>query len=287
MHKRRRRTLISLVTTASVVVASAACSSESSPTNLAADVPLQSGQQSVLFDAIGASNLAVDADNVLYMGGGVGILTYTPGQNKPKPMPHTDFGVSTFAVAPDGALYFVTLNHTVETLKAGATTPELLPFGTLRGWSDIVVARDRTVYLGDNERDKLLKLAPGAQSPTEVPVSGVAELGHMVIDADDNLYASSEGRIVKIAKGATTAEPVDGGPTPAGGLAVDAGGNLYATDVKAGTVSRMPRGGGDWVQLPFSDIQSPTSIAVDGDGTVYVVAAVKHEGLKVISLTAE
>ncbi|ODQ89527.1 hypothetical protein BHQ18_13985 [Mycolicibacterium flavescens] len=275
-----------MLSTLALTVA-AGCSSESSPTNLAADVPVQTGQQSVLFDAIGASSLAVDAKNTLYMGGSIGILTYTRGEERPKPLPHTRFGVSTLAVAPDGALYFVTLEHQVQTLKPGSTTPEPLPFGELREWSGLAVSRDGTVYLGDNSRDVLLKLAPGAQSPTEVPVSGASELGHLVIDADDNLYASSEGKIVKIAKDATTAEVVEGAPADAGGLAVDAAGNLYATDVKAGTVSRMPAGGGDWVQLPFNDIQSPTRIAVDGDGNVYVVAAIRGEGLKVVSLTAK
>jgi DNA-binding beta-propeller fold protein YncE len=68
-----------------------------------------------------------------------------------------------------------------------------------------------------------------------------------------------------------------------GGLAVDAAGNLYATDVNANTVSRMPAGGGDWVQLPFSGLQSPTHIAVDGDGNVYVV----HEGRQLVRLDAK
>ena len=79
------------------------------------------------------------------------------------------------------------------------------------------------------------------------------------------------GKIVKITKNATTAEPVVGVTDHVGGLAVDAAGNLYATDVKANTVSRMPAGGGDWTQLPFSGLQSPTRITVDRDGNVYVI----------------
>ena len=78
-------------------------------------------------------------------------------------------------------------------------------------------------------------------------------------------------KIVKIAKDAKKAEPVAGAPDKAGGLAVDAAGNLYATDRKAATVSRMPAGGGDWVELPFNGLQSPSAITVDGDGNVYVM----------------
>lgn len=76
-------------------------------------------------------------------------------------------------------------------------------------------------------------------------------------------------------------------PDNVGGLAVDAGGNLYATDIEADTVSRMPAGGGEWVQLPFSGIQSPTRIAVDDDGNVYVIAAIRERGRQIIRLGAE
>ncbi len=48
--------------------------------------------------------------------------------------------------------------------------------------------------------------------------------------------------------------------------------------------TRRPAGGGDWVQLPFSGIQSPADIAVDSDGNVYVVAAEKFKGLRVVKL---
>lgn len=68
-----------------------------------------------------------------------------------------------------------------------------------------------------------------------------------------------------------TTEPVGGASDNVGGLAVDAAGNLYATDRKANTVSRMPAGGGHWVQLPFHGLQRPADITVDGDGKIYVL----------------
>jgi len=128
-----------------------------------------------------------------------------------------------------------------------------------------------------------LKLAPGANAPTELPVEGVNGPGHMAIDADDNLFVSMMGKIVKITKDATTAEPVVGVPDHVGGLAVDAAGNLYATDAKANTVSRMPAEGGDWAQLPFSGLQSPTHITVDRKGDVYVI----NQGDQVVRLAAK
>ena len=241
----------------------------------------------MLFDAMGFTDMAVDAKNTLYLGGSLGIATVTPGADKPIPLEHGGLPVSTLAAAPDGTLYFVTLDNVVESLAPGSTAPDRLPFGELRQRSQIAVGKDGTVYLGDNQQDKLLTLAPGANSPTALPVEGVNGMGHMVVDANDNVFVSVMGKVVKIAKNATTVETVEGAPDNVGGLAVDAGGNLYATDIEAGTVSRMPAGGGEWVQLPFSGIQSPTRIAVDDDGNVYVIAAIRDRGRQIIRLGAE
>ncbi|OMC29967.1 hypothetical protein A5740_17045 [Mycobacterium sp. GA-1841] len=248
-----------------------ACSPNStSPT---VEVPVQKGRQTAIpVDQLEVRAIGVDSDNVLYLGGSTGIWTVHPGAAEPAPLKlDVQPAISTMAVAPDGALSFVARGGIAERVKPGTTRAEALPFDKLRQFSGIAVARDGTVYLGDNEHHTLLKLAPGASTPTELPVEGISGLGHMVIDGEDNIYVSMRGTIMKIAKDATTAEPVKGATDHAGGLAVDAAGNLYVTDLRAKTVSRMSARGGDWVQLPFSGLQTPAGIAVDGDGNVYVV----------------
>jgi hypothetical protein len=272
---------------AAIVVANAvaACSSNPAPSALADDVPLQSGQQTTLFDAMGYSGMAVDGANVLYLGGSFGVATVRPGADTPTPLEGGP-PVMTFAVAPDGTLSFVSLDHVVETVRPPATRPEALPFGNLKYWSQIAVGTDGAVYLADNENDRLLTLEPGAAEPTALPVEGLEDIGHMVIDADDNLYAYMNKTLVKIAKGATSVEPIDDAPENIGGLAVDAAGNLYASDNRAGTVSRRPAGGGDWARLPLRDIQNTTDIAVDRDGNLYVIATKKWEGFQVVKLAA-
>lgn len=264
-----------------------ACSSDSAPTSLAEDVPLQTGQQTALFEAVAVNAMAVDGQNILYLGGVTGgIREFVPGADEPTPL--NGVPVTSLAAAPDGTLYFARVDSTIHMLKPGSADPEPLPFGELRRRGQIAVGHDGTVYVGDNENDKLLKLTPGAEQPAEVSVDGVQGFGHMVVDADDTLYFSAMGKIMKLPPNETTAEPVQGAPDRAGALAVDAAGNLYATDNAAGTVSRMPAGGGDWVELPFADIRSPTKIAVDGDGTVYVVADIgQARGLHVIRLAAK
>jgi streptogramin lyase len=291
-HRRRhQRTVASFVGVIAIVVGSAlaACSPSSPPASKKADVPLQTGTQTTLpVDAAGYSVLSVDAKNVLYLAGGRGIATVAPGAADATPvrLPGSST-VLTLAAAPDGALYFVTTEGVVEKLAPGSTTPEPLPFDKLQQFSDIAVSRDGTVFLGDDERNVLLRLTAGASAPTKLAVEGVDGPGHMVVDADDNLFVSMKGKIVKIGKDATTAEPVDGATDHAGGLAVDEAGNLYATDVKANTVSRKPGGGGDWAQLPLRGLQSPTAITVDGDGNVYVLNRGARAREEVVRLAAE
>lgn len=268
-----------------VAIVLVACSPRSASTSRSADMPLQAGKQTTLaHGGMRFTAISVDAKNVLYLGGDPGISTLAPGAAKPIPLKLSGYPtVSTLAAAPDGKLYFVTFEGVVETVTPGSTNPEPLPFGKLQQFSEIAVAKDGTVYLGDVQHNKLLKLPPGATAPTELPVAGVNGPGHMVIDADDNLFVSMMGKIVEIAKNATTTEPVTGVTDHVGGLAVDAAGNLYATDVKANTVSRRPAGGGAWAQLPFSGLQSPTDITVDGDGNVYVI----NQGHQVVRLAAK
>ncbi|WP_454793181.1 hypothetical protein [Mycolicibacterium lutetiense] len=250
-----------------------ACSPGTGPTALIKDVPLQSGKQTTLpFSSFDYREMGVDAKNVLYLGGTGGFATLTPGAARPAPMkPSGNPPVSTFGVAPDGRLSFVALGGAVQTIAPASTAPEPLPFDKLTKFGKMAVGQDGSVYVADNQRNKLLKLSPGATAPTELPVEIGNGLGHLVIDADDNLYSARDGKILKVAKNAKNAEPIAEVPDNVGGLAVDAAGNLYATDRQAGTVSRMPGRGGDWVQLPFNGLQSPSAITVDGDGNVYVM----------------
>jgi hypothetical protein len=83
--KTRRRQLDAarrfMLGVAAVVVATvlAACSSDSASTSRPAEVPLQAGKQTTLaIDATGYTAMAVDAKNVLYLGG-IGISTLAPG----------------------------------------------------------------------------------------------------------------------------------------------------------------------------------------------------------------
>lgn len=240
---RPRKGFVVAVAATVVVSVLAACSPGSAPTALSKDVPLQSGEQTTFpFRGFDYREMGVDAKNILYLGGTGGFATLPSGADQPAPMRTSGNPVvSTFGVAPDGRLSFVALGGVVETIAPGSSsTPEPLPFDKLTKFGQMAVGTDGSVYITDNQRNKLLKLAPGAAAPVELPVEIGNGLGHLVIDADDNLYSARDGNILKIAKGADEAVPIADAPDNVGGLAVDAAGNLYATDRMAGTVSRMP-----------------------------------------------
>lgn len=228
--------------------------------------------------------MAVDDRNVLYLGGSFGVASLAPGESTPTPLETGGYPVSSLAVAADGTVYYVNIDNEVEALDPGAAAAKRLPFGKLQQRSQLAVGPDGSVYLADNDTGTLLKLAPGADRPVALPIKDLGSVGHMVVDAEDNLYAAVDRQISKISNGADTVEPVPGATGDVGGLAVDTAGNLYATDVQEGTVSRMPAGGGDWIELPFRDLQSPTRIAVDSSGNVFVMAVQKNLGLHVIRL---
>lgn len=296
MHRKTTRSdtvwrrIIKAARTLSVLLlasVSAACSPGSDGDLARPAVPLPAGPQTVLFDAAGFMSMATDGRNTLYLGGIVGIVSLARSAEKPVPLPFGSYPVSTLRAGPDGTLYFVTVDNKVQALAPGAATAHSLPFETLTRRSQIAVGHDGAVYLADNTRGVLLKLPAGADRPVTLPVNNIDSVGHIVIDADDTLYAVARGRIVKIAKDSDSAEQVAGATENVGGLAVDTAGNLYATDVEAGTVSRMPAEGGDWVELPFSDLQSPTNIAVDSEGNVFIMAAQKFVGQQVIRLAAD
>jgi streptogramin lyase len=266
-----------------VAIVAAACGSHGGNAATANELPLQQGAQTTLRLGAPYTAMGVDGHGALYFGGGGGLATLAPGASTPTSLKLDGYPtVSTMAVTPDGTLYFITLDGVTERLAPGATSTTPVPLPRLAVYGELAVGRDGTLYVGDDRRNEMLALVPGASAPTALPVTGVEQPGHLAVDAAGNLFVVMNGTLAKIAKGSTAVEPVAGAPTHVGGLALDAAGDLYATDVLANTVSRMPIGGGAWVRLPFQGLQSPTAIAVDGDGNVYVV----HRGGELVRLAA-
>jgi len=97
--------------------------------------------------------------------------------------------------------------------------------------------------------------------------SGVA------LDADGNIYVSSQGmygRVVKLAAGSRqpTVLPFSGLYQPQG-VTVDANGTVYVTDFN-NRVVKLTAGSNNQEVLPFDGLNYPEGVAVDSGGNVYV-----------------
>lgn len=96
--------------------------------------------------------------------------------------------------------------------------------------------------------------------------------GGVALDAEGNVYVSSEGihgRVVKLAAGSdsSTVLPFSDQYQPRG-LVVDDIGNVYFSD--ASRVVKLAADDDSHTVLPFAGLDDPDGVAVDSDGNVYV-----------------
>ena len=181
-------------------------------------------------------------------------------------------------------------------LTAGAETPTVLPSPDL-DLHGLVLALDAAgdVY-GVNGGGvdpgggccvpvHVVKSAPGSDTPTVLPFTGVDGMGGMAVDAAGNLYVGEGNaeRVLKLAAGAS--EPTVLPFNDIEGLtdvAVDSGGTVYAVDAKHKRVLRLAPGSDTATALPFTGLEHPVRVAVDSAQNVYVL-----DGRKVLKLAAE
>ncbi len=92
----------------------------------------------------------------------------------------------------------------------------------------------------------------------------------LVIDSGNNLYLyTSAGDIYKITPAGAVSTYVSGLSGNAGGLAFDAGGDLFVTDFNNNQVDKVPPGGGSF-SVFASGFNQPRDLVVDSSGNLYV-----------------
>lgn len=158
-----------------------------------------------------------------------------------------------------------------------------LPFpGLTTPWA---VAADANGNVYVSEQGRVVKLVPGSNGATELPIAGVKNGGEFAVDGAGNLYVIdfAHNRVVKQAAGSNQQSelPFPGLDMPQH-VAVDNDGTVYVTDT--GTrVLKLPAGASAPTELPLgADMTSPNGVGVDSAHNLYIADSQKHRVLKFV-----
>lgn len=118
----------------------------------------------------------------------------------------------------------------------------------------------------------VVKLAPGSDTPTVLPFSGLYEPQGVAVDKSGTVYVTDfNNRVVKLVAGSNsqTELPFTGLNYPEG-LDVDGAGDVYVADRGNDRVVKLAAGSDTQTVLPITGLENPDDVAVDTAGNVYV-----------------
>jgi serine/threonine protein kinase, bacterial len=136
---------------------------------------------------------------------------------------------------------------------------------------------------------RVVKLAPGSDTPTVLPFTGLYQPQAVAVDSAGAVYVTDfNHRVVMMAAGSNnqTQLPFNGLSYPEG-IAVDSGGSVYVADRGNNRVVKLPAGTNTPTVLPFTGLNNPDGVAVDGAGDVYVTDSDNNRVLKLPSGSSE
>ena len=207
------------------------------------------------------------------------------------------------AVDPkDGSLYMTT-NGCISKVSGGNATP--IPGTLANSFYQMAIAPDGTIYFARGTIWTISK-AQVTWSDSVIGATGIA------LDSSGALYVADtyqhslkkidHGVVTTIGGDGTPGFKGDGGPVKDAkfnlpmGLALDSAGNLYVADSGNHRVRKISNGiittiagtgvGGftcDSCAAPTSQLNSPTSVAIDGGGILYIADSANHRVRKVVN----
>lgn len=177
--------------------------------------------------------VAVDSAGTVYIGnnGDQRGLAYPAGSSSPTTVVKRANGE--VAVDAAGTAYF-NYGFTVVAVKAGSSTQTERDFDG-NGVYSMAVDASGTIYavghkMGDTDHHRVLSLAVGATTPTELPFTGLDDPHGIAVDANGTVYVADtlNNRVLALPAGAAkqTVLPTPGMRLPTG-VAADTAGNLY------------------------------------------------------------
>jgi serine/threonine-protein kinase len=269
---------------------SSASSSAGSTTATASPVP---ARQQVTLPIKGGQHfyphdVAVDGQGTVYATAiNEGVLKLPPGSQQATSVGFTglEFAVSggvdaagNVYVADDGSTAMGSKGRVQKRTPAGAQTE--LPIIGLGQDPRLAVASDGTVYVADHSHNRVLKLPPGAKSPSEMPFTGLKSPVYVAVDSAGNVYVSevadeqgsSSPRVLMLAAGSTTQSVLPITAEKQGAIAADSSGSVYLVGAHGITV--LAKGSQQTTQIlisggPGGDPEI-SAIAVDTHGNIYL-----------------
>ncbi len=193
-------------------------------------------------------NVAVDGAGNLYVTDSDtnGVIKLAAGSSTPVLLSFTGLkDPAGMAADASGDLYLVdNPNGRVMKLAAGSSTPVVLPFTGLNHPFGVAVDSTGNLYVADAGNSRVVKLAAGSNNQSVLPMNPPPDdLNHVAVDAEDNVYVAAT-QLIKLAAGSFTPTVLwRGQHTRAWDVVVDAGGNVYFTEVlheEAGRVIKLP-----------------------------------------------
>ena len=175
------------------------------------------------------------------------------------------------AVDRSGDLYVAdTKNNRVLKVAAMSGASTVLPFSDIHEPAAVAVddAGDVFVGFGGNAVDEL---PSGVSTPVHLPLPDLHTVSDIAADGAGNLYVGGGNRILKLIVGSKHATELPlGTDVNIGGVAVDAHGNVFASDDDNDHVVELPAGSTHATVLPFYGLSYPGGLTVDTSGDLFV-----------------
>ncbi|HTQ19890.1 hypothetical protein [Mycobacterium sp.] len=233
-------------------------------------------------------DVAVDANGTVYATSvNEGVLKLKPGASAAVSVGFTgaQFAVSGGAdaagnvyLSDDGSTAPASTGRVLKRTPDGAQTE--LPITGLGQDDRLAVASDGTVFVADHSHNRVLKLAPGAKTPDELPFKGLKGPGYVAVDSAGNVYVSEvdyEGagahtRVLMLAAGSTTQSVLPITAPKQRALAVDSSGTVYLGGTQG--ITMLAKGSQQATQLLVNGDAGGdpniAGIAVDSHGNIFI-----------------
>jgi serine/threonine-protein kinase len=164
-----------------------------------------------------------------------------------------------------------------------------LPFTGLGHPEGVAVDALGSVYVADQGRGNVVKLAAGSNTQTVLPFTGLNWPAGVAVDSAGTVYMADRGNgsVKELLSGSSESTSLSfeiGTGFPAG-VAVDTAGNVFVTIWESSSlrVVKLAAGSHAAAVLPFTDLSHPEGVAVDAPGSVYVA---DYENNRVVKLAA-